>query len=141
MPSISGTAKGASTLDTRAQPGRRLLLVFERGHWCATCRRHLSLLAEQIDEFAQRGIDVLAVTHESANELIGRVYPFSVIADPDLIIGWQLDLVHFDEDGKETMRPSVVIVEPDGTILFSYVGDDSRDRPTIPALFLGIERL
>jgi peroxiredoxin len=117
------------------------LVLFERGHWCSACRRHLALIAEQADEFSQRGVELLAVTHEGANDLIGRVYPFPTIPDPDLAIATRYDVVGDDEFGKRTIRPTTLVVDAGGVIKFSYVGDDSRDRPTVPALLLALDAL
>jgi hypothetical protein len=33
------------------------------------------------------------------------------------------------------------VVDAGGVIKFSYVGDDSRDRPTVPALLLALDAL
>ena len=122
-------------------PDRRQLLLFERGHWCSSCRRHLALIADDQPEFARRNIDVVAITHEQASELMGRIYPFPVIADPDLSVATDFDLVGLDEFGKTTIRPATVVVDEHGKIGFSYVGDDSRDRPTIAALLLALDNL
>jgi peroxiredoxin len=117
------------------------MLLFERGHWCSACRRHLALIADDEAEFARRHIDIIAITHEPAVDLEGRIYPFPVIADPDLGIATSFDLVGVDEFGKTTIRPATIVVDEHGGIVFSYVGDDSRDRPTIPALLLALDSL
>jgi peroxiredoxin len=117
------------------------MVLFERGHWCSACRRHLALIADQADEFGQRGVALLAVTHEGASDLMGRVYPFPTIPDPDLAIAMRYDLVGDDEFGKRTIRPATLVVDVAGIIKFSYVGDDSRDRPTVPALLLALDTL
>ena len=126
-------ADGSVALGT-AQPGRRQMLLFERGHWCASCRRHLALIAESNREFVDRRIDIVAITHESANETATRLYPFPLVADPELRLARHFDLVGIDEFGTTTIRPATIVA-------FSYVGDDSRDRPTIPALLLAIDNL
>jgi peroxiredoxin len=125
----------------QAMPGQYQLLLFERGHWCSSCRRHLALIADDGPEFARREIDIVAITHEPAGELKDRIYPFPVIADPDLSIAMSFDLVGVDEFGMRTIRPASVVVDDRGTIVFSYVGDDSRDRPTIPALLLALDNI
>ena len=125
----------------RAAIGRSQMLLFERGHWCASCRRHLGLMTEQIAEFTSRDIDVVAITHEPASDLDGRMYPFPVIADPHLELAADFDVIGVDEFGKRTIRPATILVDDRGTIRFSYVGDDSRDRPTIPALLLALDNL
>jgi peroxiredoxin len=140
MSSHNPIADRSSTVG-RAEPGRLQLIVFERGHWCSACRRHLALIAERHDDFTRRAIDIAAITHEHASDLIGKVYPFPVIPDPELAIAALCDIVGDDENGKRTIRPGTIVVDENGVIRFSYVGDDSRDRPTIPALLLAIDAL
>jgi peroxiredoxin len=125
----------------QAMADRHQLLLFERGHWCSSCRRHLALIADDQAEFARRNIDIVAISHEPPRDLMGRIYPFRVIADPDLSIAASFDLVGVDEFGKTTIRPASIVVDDRSTIVFSYVGDDSRDRPTIPALLLALDNL
>jgi peroxiredoxin len=125
----------------QAAAGRLQMLLFERGHWCSSCRRHLGLIAEHIDDFAARNIDIVAVTHEPASELNGRIYPFPTSPDPNLELGTEFDLGGIDEFGKLTIRPATILIDESGLIRFSYVGDDSRDRPTIPALLLALDNL
>ena len=119
----------------------RQLIIFERGHWCSSCRRHLTLLAENVAAFRERGIVILAVTHEEGRDLLGRDYPFPVLGDPHLELAATYDAAGIDEAGKHTIRPAAIVVDRAGRIEFSYVGDDSRDRPTIPALLLAIDHL
>jgi peroxiredoxin len=130
----------AATLGAAA-PGRLQLLLFERGHWCAACRRHLALISDGYDAFSERKIDIVAVTHESVDAMSDRIYSFPLFADPLLELAARFDLTGIDEFGVPTIRPSTIIARHSGEIVFSYVGDDSRDRPTIPALLLAIDNL
>lgn len=124
-----------------AAPGRLQMLLFERGHWCTSCRRRLALIAESYGAFSSRGVDLLAITHEQADAISGRIYPFPVLVDPEMETAGHFDLIGIDEFGVRTIRPATVVVRDTGEVAFSYVGDDSRDRPTIPALLLAIDRL
>ena len=98
------------------------------------CRTHATNLQA-------RNIDVIAVTHEAASDLNGRIYPFPISPDPNLELAAEFDLVGIDEFGKRTIRPATILIDESGLIRFSYVGDDSRDRPTIPALLLALDHL
>jgi peroxiredoxin len=118
-----------------------MLVLFERGHWCAACRRHLALVSERADEILALGIQTIAITHEQGFNLVERTYPFPVMADPDLKLARAFGLVHTDEFGAITVRPSALLVDKQGKVLFSYVGDDSRDRPTVAAMLLALESL
>jgi peroxiredoxin len=122
----------------RAEPGTVRLLVFERGHWCDACRRHLSQLAAALDRIEAFGADLVVVTHESAHQI--GIHQFPVIADPDLTIGTAFGICGADEFGKFTLRPTTLLIDENGRILFSYVGGDSRDRPTVAELLLILDR-
>ncbi len=101
----------------------------------------MALVSEQISEFDRLGIKVVAIVHESALDAGLRPYDFPVIADPELQIAAAFEMVHVDEYGKQTIRPAVIVVNDAGKVLFSYAGDDSRDRPTLPALLLALESI
>jgi peroxiredoxin len=125
--------------------GSMQLVLFERGHWCPACRRHLRQVGAAIDEFRERQVEVVAVTHESLDELrratLGNHAPFAIGVDSDLSLGDSLGLAGIDEYGKWTIRPAAIIVRSGGEIAFSYVGDDSIDRLSVPALLLALDRL
>ena len=125
--------------------GSTQLILFERGHWCPACRKHLHQVAGAITEFRNRSVEVVAVTHENLEDLrhadLSAPYPFAIGVDPELVVSESLELAGYDEYGKWTTRPAAIIVRPGGEIAFSYVGDDSIDRLSVPALLLAIDRL
>ena len=137
-PTASGDSADFDGELGRADPGTVRLLVFERGHWCDACRRHLSQLATALDRIEAFGAELVVVTHESAHQI--GIHPFPVIADPDLTIGAAFGVCGDDEYGKFTLRPTTLLIDAGDRILFSYVGDDSRDRPTVAELLLVLER-
>jgi peroxiredoxin len=102
------------------------------------------LVAVAIDEFRKRRTEVVAIVHESLDDLksaaLRAAYPFSIGSDHSLAVSESLELVGTDESGKWTIRPSTIVVRPDGEIAFSYVGDDSIDRLSVPALLLALDR-
>jgi peroxiredoxin len=125
--------------------GSMQLVLFERGHWCPACRRHLHQVAEAHDQFGKRSVEVVAVTHERLDDLrhaaLPDTYPYAIGVDPDLTLSGSLGLTAHDEHGKWTIRPAAIVVRPGGEIAFSYAGDDSIDRLSVPALLLAIDRL
>jgi peroxiredoxin len=74
------------------------------------------------------GVDLIVVTHEMAVNV--QEHPYPVRVDPALEIGTEFGIVDQDEAGYITLRPTTLIIDDAGRILFSYVGDDSTDRPT-----------
>lgn len=124
--------------------GNVRLILFERGHWCVACRKHLSQVSAAMGEFEQRSVEVLAVVHESLDQLrtaqLASELAFPVGVDADLAISEAIEIVGIDEFGMRTIRPTAILLWPNGEIAFSYVGDDSIDRLTVPALLLAVDR-
>jgi peroxiredoxin len=118
---------------------RGQLLVFERGHWCRSCLRQLGQFDESVQTIGSAGFDLIVVTHE-AEDKTGR-HPYPVIADPSLEVGNHFSVVGIDEVGFSTLRPTSLVLDRDGLILFSYVGDDSTDRPTVAEMLLAIRNV
>jgi peroxiredoxin len=123
----------------RSKPDRLQLLIFERGHWCGACLRHLAGLDEAAARIAERNVDLVVVTHEMAANT--QAHPFRLMVDPALEIGAEFGIVDADETGYITLRPTTLVVDESGRILFSYCGDDSTDRPTVAELELVLDRI
>lgn len=145
FPSVTLDGSAAEVVVGDPDDGFMQLVLFERGHWCVTCRRHLSQIAAAIDEFRRRNVEVVAVTDESLDDLrastLRERYSFPLGVDVELTVSEQLGLAGIDEYGKYTIRPAAIVVRAGGLIAFSYVGDDSIDRLSVPALLLAIDRL
>jgi peroxiredoxin len=95
-------------------------------------------------EFDQRSVEVLAVVHESLDQLrtvlLASELAFPIGADVDLAVSEAIEIVGIDEFGMRTIRPTAILIRPNGEVAFSYVGDDSIDRLTVPALLLAVDR-
>ncbi len=48
---------------------QKILLVFYRGNWCPHCRKHLASLQENLDELLAKGVHVIVVTPETAENI------------------------------------------------------------------------
>ena len=76
-----------------SQRGRPTLLVFYLGSGCAHCIAQLNALAPVARDFAAAGIDIIAVSTDSAENLGKTVeqakdkegFPFPLAADPELV--------------------------------------------------------
>lgn len=122
-----------------AVSGRIQVLVFERGHWCGVCLRHLAGLDAAAERIAGRDADLVVVTHEMA--INRRPHPYRVDVDPALEIGAVFGIVDADENGYITLRPTTLVINDTGRILFSFVGDDSTDRPTAAEIELVLDEI
>ena len=115
------------------------VLIFERGHWCGACRRHLAEIDQRFEEIARAGAAVIVIVHEPRQESVDHC--FSTVSDQELALGELAGVVGRDEDGRITLRPTTLVMDRTGQIRFVYVGDDSRDRPTVAEIILVLDRL
>ena len=127
--------------------GRPTLFMFYRGNWCPFCMGQVREVAEQYKALDARGINVAFISPQPT-ELTDRVagifgIPFRFLVDRDLRAARTLGIVHeygvpagslARKYGRDTVLPTVVITDPEGTILFTDQTDNYRVRPD-PAIF------
>lgn len=63
---------------------------------------------------------------------------FPVLSDPEGEVIKQYDVWNPNEGG--IARPALFLVQPDGAVSFSYVGNDFADRPADAELFAAVQR-
>lgn len=107
--------------------GQPFLLKFFRGHWCPYCVAELRRWSELSSELDARGVAVVAVSAEPADEIRrGRVkhgLRATFLADPQLAV---TDLFGLRNPRNLTPRPGVVIPLPIPTTIL--VGADGIVR-------------
>lgn len=135
-----------------AEPGEHFgLLVFYRGLHCPICAKYLLELARLKDEFAQRGVAILAVssdTEERAAAMAEKV--------PGLRFGYGLNLYSARQwglyisagRGKTSINleepalfsePGVFLVRPDGTLYYGAVQTMPFARPGFADLLAAVD--
>ena len=127
-----------------------LLLMFYRGNWCPLCSAQIRELAERYRELEARGVTVAFVSpqsHENTKSIAARFdVPARFLVDVEHRAAKRLGIVHegglpagFEALGyeKDTVFPTVVIVDREGVILFSDETDNYRVRPE-PDVFLAV---
>lgn len=134
---------GSFRLSRRAGSGP-LVLVFFRGHWCPYCRRYLTKLRDRHAEFVALGAEVVAVSPENTDlsrrfaDEIGL--PFLLLSDTE---GRVIDAfgVRNTFSSARTLlpHPSVIIIAPDGRVLFRSVDRNYKKRTTLRTI-LGVLR-
>jgi len=130
--------------------GRPVLYMFYRGNWCPFCMAQVKEITQRYRELADRGVDLVLISPQPT-ELTQRVaemfgVPCRFWVDSDLSAARELGIVH-DEGippgslrnryGPDTVLPTVVIVDPDGRILFADQTENYRVRPD-PDIFLRV---
>ena len=128
--------------------GQPVVFVFIRGNWCPLCVAQVRELAADYQLLAAHNVEVALVSPQplaETRELAERFdVSFRYLVDPGAAAARQLGILH--EGGvppgvtqlgyeADTVFPTVVVVDGNGTIVFSDQTDDYRIRPE-PQLFL-----
>ena len=128
--------------------GQPVVFVFIRGNWCPLCVAQVRELAADYQSLADRGIQIALVSPQPLDETKALAERFGVefhyLVDHGAAAARRLGIAHdggvppgvtqlgYDVD---TVFPTVLVVDADGTIVFSDQTDDYRVRPE-PQLFL-----
>ena len=93
-------------------------------------------LHSRYQDFQVRNTEVVALAvHDRVNaEAVAQVTgaPFPLLADPDHSTAEAYAVYNLLGDGIAT--PSVFIINTSGDIVWSYVGQDTSDRPGVDAI-------
>lgn len=115
--------------------GSSLLLVFGHGQGCNVCERQLREFQDNLEKFEDRGIRVIAITNNGADndrEFKERTgVTFGLLSD-DGTVAEHYGVI---EDGQ--VQPTLVIVDRHGQISWLYGGacGDNPDWPTLEYIF------
>lgn len=137
-----------TTVSSESFLGRPTAFLFIRGNWCPLCVAQVRELAGQYQTLAERGIEVALISPQPLDETRALAERFKVafryLTDPAAVAATSLGIRHdggvppgvthlgYEED---TVFPTVIVIDEDGTIVFSDQTDDYRVRPE-PALFV-----
>ena len=169
---MSTTASTATTTPPRVLPGRaapeldlpiaggghfrlsdshpRLftMVVFNRGLHCPVCRAQLSELNRRIEELAERGIEVVSVSGETADRAermrtewgIDRVPLAYGFTEPQMR-AWGLFVSRAIKDDELPVfnEPGLFLIRPDGTVYYESILSMPVGRPRLDDLLGGIE--
>ena len=130
--------------------GRPALYMFYRGNWCPFCMAQVREIMERYREIADLGAEIVLISPQTT-ELTQRVaemfhVPCHFWVDDGLEAATQLGLRHDSgvppgplarRYGSDTVLPTVIITDENGSILFTDQTDNYRVRPD-PAVFLRV---
>ena len=123
------TADGKSMSLDEARADGPSFVVFYRGDWCPICRKQLRGLDARRDELQARGADVIAISvddPETNAALVDRLdLSFPVLSDAELATVRSFGV---EDVPNDISKPAAFLVDADGTILFSKVGESATDR-------------
>jgi peroxiredoxin len=128
--------------------GKHRLYMFIRGNWCPLCMAQVKEIASQYRELEARGVEIFLISRQPAanTRSLARRFdaPIRFCVDEDGQLARRLGIEHiggvpflmeplgYDAD---SLLPTVVISDPDGTIIFADLTDNYRVRPE-PSTFL-----
>lgn len=131
--------------------GAPAVVMFYRGNWCPFCMSQVRELASRHEDLSPLGIRVVLISPQSAAQtraLASRFeVPFDFLLDEDNELAEQLGIavsngVPVGTPGGypvNTVLPTLVVTNANGTIVFSDQTDNYRVRPE-PDVFLAILR-
>jgi peroxiredoxin len=131
-----------------AKPANFAMIVFYRGLHCPICKTYLGDLEAKLPEFAQRGVEVIAVSMDSRDRAARSKAEWNLA---NVRIGceltaagaraWDLFISRAIRDGEppEFSEPGLFLTKPDGTLFFASRGSAPWARPPFDQLLRGID--
>lgn len=134
-----------------SRPVRTLAMVsIFRGSFCRFCRRFLTDIERLSGAFAERGIDIVAtsadsadVAHAMATELGLQQVATGHSLDLDMVARNGVFISQVERDGQRRRfaEPSLWLVRPDGRLYAIFQGSMSCARPNLDSLLEGIDMI
>lgn len=132
------------------RPENLTMVVFYRGHHCPVCRVQLRDLDRRIDDFASRGVEVVAVSADDrlraqrsrAEWPVERVpLGFGVSIPEARAWGLYISDAYGADMPSQFSEPGVFLVDRDGIVQYAAVTSMPFGRPRAEDLLPGIDYL
>ncbi|MGB1087336.1 MAG: peroxiredoxin family protein, partial [Alphaproteobacteria bacterium] len=128
--------------------GAPAIFMFFRGNWCPLCMAQIKEVADRYNELETLGAKMVLVapqSHKNTQELAERFkVNFTYLCDPENRAAKALGIEHLNGTpmgiagyDADTVLPTVIVVDADGTILMADQTDNYRVRPE-PDTFLNV---
>jgi peroxiredoxin len=124
------------------------MIVFYRGVHCPLCKRQIPELDRNVENFASRGVDVIAISSDpqeralQAQEAwgiqrlpIGYALPIAVAREWGLFIS----AARTDNEPAQFCEPGIFLVEPQGTLYGSIVSSMPFARPSLSDIIAAVD--
>ena len=132
----------------KQKPENFTMLVFYRGKHCPICRKYLTELGGKLDKFADKGINVFAISMDSPEraavsheEWDTHDLPLAHSLSEDKAREYGLYISEKREGSGEPdvfSEPGLFVVKPDGTFHFAVVQNAPFTRPDLDDLLEGL---
>lgn len=143
-----GLVGGGSWKLTDQRPQAFTMLLFYRGFHCPACRRLLRELDGRLAEFADRGVDVVAVSGDGPEraERTREEWQLERLSvgfglDEPTMRRWGLFVSRAIKDEEPALfsEPGLFLVDPHGTVFYEAVTSGPWGRPRYDDVLQGIE--
>jgi len=147
LPELTFTA-GNQPVSTSSLRGKKLLLIFYRGNWCALCVAQIKEISAQYKELEQRGVEVLLISPQPSRHSMSLAkrlkvnFQFFTDVDNSMARKLMIDQNYGIPFGyrifgykNDTVLPTVIIIDEAGKILFLDQTDNYRLRPEPETFF------
>lgn len=135
------------------RPGRFTLVCFYRGLHCPVCAKYLRELEGQVQAFAERGVDVIAISSDDeprARQMAEKIgaRQLRMGYGLDLAVARQWGLYISTSRGKTSIgieepplfsEPGVFLVRPDGSLYWMSVQSMPFARPNFAELVQALD--
>ncbi len=126
------------TLHSEQFKNRPLLLFFFRGTWCPSCRKQMADVREEWERIKPLA-SVVGIVGQSSNEvgtfLSQHPLPYPLLPDPQREVIKSFGVYQrFSLDGMRIAFPSSLIIDGQGIVKYSFVGESQFDRPDLNQL-------
>ena len=133
---------------SKQKPENYTLLVFYRGLHCPVCKKYLEDLKSRLDDFSERGVNVIAISMDTEKRAKKSQENWDVSGLPigyemseDTARNWGLYISNAikDEEPDVFSEPGLFLIEPDGTLYCSAIQTMPFARPDFRALLKAID--
>lgn len=150
LPDFSASDLAGNRVHASDLRGHPALFMFYRGNWCPFCMAQVKEVTDKYRELAAIGVELVLISPQPTDltERVAEMFrvPCRFWVDPDLAAAAELGIVHehgvpagklTKTYGENTVLPTVIIVDPEGRIIFTDQTDNYRVRPD-PDTFLKV---
>ena len=132
----------------KQEPESFTLLVFYRGYHCPVCRKQLTDLKAKLNDFTERGINVIAVSMDSEERAkktgeewkTGSVpIGYGMNEETARSLGLYISNAISDSEPKVFSEPGLFLVKKDGTLYCSSIQTMPFARPSFDDLLGAID--
>jgi peroxiredoxin len=132
----------------KQNPENFIMLVFYRGLHCPVCKKYLQELTPKLDEFSERGVDVIAISMDSSERAKLAVEKWEIEQLPvaynlteSMAREWGLyvSTAIKDEEPDVFSEPGLYLVRPDYTLYSASIQTMPFARPKFDDLLKSID--